>query len=149
MTTRRLAIIVAFMERVAAIAQTNGFMTDAGTTVILGEKTEFGADDPEQAIGLVILSDVPRYQGENVFMSLPIEFQAIAKSDINQPWLVAEQVLGDIKQAIELSDRTLGGLVPRQIKRGPTRVLPREAGGTTVGVGITYLAEYAEAWGLP
>jgi hypothetical protein len=148
-TTRRLAILVALMERVAEITTANGFASDAGHTVLLGEKVEFGESDPEQAVAVVVLSDIPQHVGENVSMVMPVEFQAIAKADIDQPWIAAEQLLGDIKKAVELPDRTLGGLTPRFIKRGSTRVLPREPGATTVGVGVTYLVPYEEAFGKP
>jgi hypothetical protein len=147
--TRRLQILLAVMERLSGIKTSDGYATDAGFTVILGEKVEFSEDDPTHAVGVVVLNDDVRYVGENVSIMLPIECQAIAKVDINVPWVAAEQILGDIKLAMEQPDRSLGGLIPGFIKRGSTRVLPRDPGSTTVGVGVTYLVPYVETWGAP
>ena len=65
------------------------------------------------------------------------------------PWILIEAMLGDVKRAMELSDRTLGGLVQRQIERGATRILPRESGARTVGVMVPYVVPFTERWGAP
>lgn len=147
--SKRQRIVLALMTRLQAIRTVDGFETGAGSAVFYGETPSLGPDDPEVAIVVVPQEDESSYQGVKMFLKLPIQIQAIAKADVNTPYLAAEAVLTDIKRAVELTDRTLGGLVARQIERGPTVVLPREPGSETVGLGITYRAPYEEVWGAP
>jgi hypothetical protein len=147
--TRRSLILQAFVTRLSAITVDNGFETDAGATIYLGEAPALGPDDPAVAIALVVDDDHPTYQGEQVFNQLPIDICALAKVDIDQSWLAVEALIGDIKRAMELPDRTLGKLVPRQIIRGVTRTLPRETGSTTIGALVRYTAPFVEVWGNP
>lgn len=145
----RLQILQALTTRVQEITVGHGFNTDAGLTVFLGETPQLGPEDPPAAVALVVGDEVPKYQGENVFIELPIGVQALARADLDQPWVTVEALIGDIKRAVELADRTLGGLVRRQIVRGPVVALEREPGSTTVGASVTYFAPYVEAWGNP
>lgn len=149
--SRRERILVALRDRLAAISTQNEFATDAGKTIFLGEVAALGPDDPPVAIAMVIQEDqvVAQVQGLKFLIHLPIEIQAIAKATLDEPWLAAEAVLADIKRAVELEDRTLGGLVTKTFDRGSTRVLEREEGSTTVGGGITYVFPHAEGWGQP
>jgi len=149
MATRRRLILEAVRTRLKAITIADGFMTDAGAMVFLNEAPALGPDDPDVAIAILVGEDIQTWQGEHVMLQLPIQIQAIAKADVDAPWLAVEDVLGDIKKAIELEDRTLGGLVKRQIERRHTVTLEREPGSTYVGVGITYMAPYTERWGHP
>ncbi len=146
-TTRQL-ILAAFLAAVREITIANGFATDAGNTVYIGETAQLGDDDPDQAIALVVDDDDARSPGY-VFVTLPIVVQALAKADLDEPWLVVESLLGDLKRAIETEDRTLGGLLKSELQRGSTRTLAREPGSTTVGAAITYRCEYVEVWGNP
>ncbi len=137
------------LSRLSAITLANGFSTDAGKLVLLGEAPTLGEDDPDSAIAIVIGEDEPGHQGENVVYVLPIEVQALVKANVTEPLLAAESVVGDIKRALEL-DHDIGGLaVRRGFDRGPTRVLPREEGSGTVGVGVGYRILIAEKWGDP
>jgi hypothetical protein len=74
---------------------------------------------------------------------------ALAKADLDDPYLAVEAVLGDIKRAIELEDRSLGGLVDQRFERGRTRPFEREEGSTAVGVIVPYIVPYYESWGAP
>lgn len=148
-SARRQLILEALRDRLALITVEHGFNTDAGATLFTGETPELGEGDPEVAIALLVRDEEPQFQGENILTRLPIEIQALAKADLNDPYLVAEQILGDIKRAVELDDRTLGGLVRRQLERGVTRTLTRQPGSVTVGVGVLYVAPYVEKWGHP
>ena len=78
---------------------------------------------------------------------LPIEVQGIVKADLEQPWLTVEQIISDIKTAIETDDAGLGGLLTKTFVRGRTRTVPREPGATVVGAGLEYRFTYAEFWG--
>lgn len=148
-TYLRQAIVEAVLARLQAIRSEDGFATDAGQAVFLGETPQLGPDDPNEAIAIVIGEDTIGYQGENLLVILPLEVQALAKAELDQAYLAVERVLGDIKTAIELTDRTLGGLVRRQIERDVTVTLKREPGMAVVGVSVTYRCPYIEAWGNP
>lgn len=84
-----------------------------------------------------------------LLIAWPISIQAVAKADLENVWLTIEAVVSDIKKAVELSDRTLGGLVEQHLQRGSTRTLPREPGTTTIGASVLYVANYSETWGAP
>lgn len=155
MSSKRQQILEQILTRLEAIRKDDGFQTDAGDTVLLGESPLFGEDDPDVVIAVIVIDDAPAFQGEKIATELPIEIQALANAfgvqgiDVTQQYVAAEAVLSDIKTAIELEDRRLGGLIPNDFKRGRTRTLRREPGSTTVGVGITYLIPYTEKWGAP
>lgn len=125
------------------------FATSAGELVFMNETPALGPDDPDIAIAVVVGDDAPNRTGEHVSLELPLELQAIAKADLEEPWAAAEMVLADIKRAMELRDRTLEGLVRPRMERGVTRTLEREPGTPVVGVGIAYLCPYIEQWGAP
>jgi hypothetical protein len=149
MSTVRQLILEALKGRVEAIQVVDGFATDAGLSVFLGERPRLGPDDPEIAIALVVFDDVVKSQGRKYFIALPVGLCAIAKADLDEPWAAIEAVLGDIKTAVELDDRTLGGLLRMPFERGQTRTIDRETGSTTVGVMVTYELGYSETWGAP
>lgn len=149
MPTRRQMLGLAIVERVTAIRQADGFRTDLGATVFWGEGVALGEGDPDIAAAVVFRDDIVTHQMENVLTVLPVEIQVVGKANLDKPWLLIEDALGDVKQAMETTDRTLGGLVPRQITRGMTRTLAKEPGSTVIGVSITYHCPMLEAWGRP
>lgn len=149
MPIRRQEILREFIERLGAITKANGFQSDAGETVFIGEAPDLGEDDPTTAIAIVVGDEEPTYQGEQLAIRLPYEIQGLAKANLEEPWVTIEEVIADIKKAVELPDRTLGGLVKRQIERQAVRALPREPGSTTVGASVTYIAPFVEVWGDP
>lgn len=137
------------LGRLEVITRRAGFTTDAGRQVYLNEAPPLGPDDPEVAIAIAVNDDEPGHQAEKIVIRLPLEIHALARADLERPWLAVERVLGDIKRAMELPDRTVGGLVLRQFERGTTRTLEREEGSSTVGAAVTYIFPYAELWGAP
>lgn len=147
MTTRE-AILAALMTRVQAITIAHGYATDAGDQVFLGEAPQLGENDPPTAIALVVEDDDVNSQGF-LTVTLPIAVQALAKADLDAPWLAIEAVLGDVKRAIEQDDRSLGGVLKGELERGSTRTVPRAPGSSTVGVSVTYRCRYVELWGAP
>ncbi len=149
--SRRELILHALLARVGEISATNGFNTDCGATVLLGEAPDLGPDDAPVVLAIVPQDDVPTFTGMNIRTAWPIEFQAIADAskDISRAWLLVEQLVADIQRAIELEDRTLGGLVQKQFERGPIRRLEREPGSTTVGAAVPYVFPFVVAWGNP
>jgi len=150
----RQAILTEVLRRVAEIAVVNGYQTDAGMTVFAGDLPALGPDDPDAAIALMVRNDQAVETGgygeqeDGITVTvLPIELQAVVKADSTQPWVSVEAVLADIRQAVETSDRSLGGLLTLPLKRGGMRAFHREPGSTVVGAGVPYLATFAESWG--
>ena len=151
-TSRRQKILEWFLAHLQTITVRNGFRTDAGERIYLNEIPELGPDDPDVAIALTAEPDETSVNLMHVVIRLPLKIHAIAKVTLDdpvQPWIAAEQVLSDVKEAIEQTDRTLGGLVLNRIERDQTETLPRVAGSLTVGVTIGYIAPYKERWGNP
>lgn len=151
--TRRRLILEALVARVEAIKEANGFETDAGESVHLGETPALGDDDPDQAISMVPGADEPKWSqhGKGFQIGLPIAFHAVAKASLEPKqafWLI-ESLIGDIKRAVELEDRTLGGLLAWPMERGSVEGLPREPGSLTVGAAVNYTVIFKEGWGNP
>lgn len=151
LTSHRIAILNALMARVAVIRASGDdqFATDAGQALFLGGVPALGPADPDAAIAILPLTDVVLRTGENALIEWPIQIAAVAKADAQEPWVTIELVLADIKRAIELPDRTLSRLLAGRLERGPTEVLEREPGSTSLACAITYVAQYAEGWGTP
>lgn len=147
--SRRQDILAAFVARLEGIQVATGYQTDVGQLVFIGERPTLGPDDPPASLDVVVSADEPGYQGENVFVTLPVMVHAMVKADWSTPWQTVEAVIADIKTAIE-TDHDLGGLlVPRGLERGPIEPRDREAGDTIVGAGIQYSLKYVERWGAP
>lgn len=147
--SNREAILAWLVGRLSGILTADGYATNAGQAVHFGDILELGKDEPDVVIAIVIDDDEVGYQGESTQINLPIEFQAVAKVDIDLAALKAEAVLGDVKRAIEIAGRRVAELGHLRIERGTTRVVPREPGSELVAVGVTYVFPYTEPWGNP
>ena len=152
MAARRQLILEEVRRRLRTIVQGEGdpaFQTSAGKHVYLGELPVLGPDDADTAICITVGDETPSFQGENVASELPVEIHALSRADLDEPWIAVEEVLADIKRAMEV-DRTLGGLVKqKQFSRGQARTMEREAGSTVVGATILYFVPIVERWGRP
>jgi hypothetical protein len=149
-TSRRQAILEELLARLQRITRDSGSLTDGGLTVFFGEAPELGADDPVEAVLLVVEPDEPAHQQAGLLINLAVTVYAMARADLEQPYLAAEALLGDIKRAVETEDRTLGGRLRwHGLERGITRTMPRDDGSVFVGVGVEYRMQYAEGWGNP
>lgn len=143
------------VARVSRITQANGFNTDAGLQVLLMELPAFGPDDPPAALVIVVPEDAPDpRQREHVITTVTFNIQAIVPAALEgqewQPWREIERIIADIKRAVELPDRTLGGaLITDGLTRGATRPLEREPGAEVVGGAVEYHAMFGEVWGNP
>lgn len=163
--TRRFAIITAVVARLNAIRTENTFATedggidyyrtDAGTRVTLYEAPELGQGDPVNAIAVFIEDSEPALLGGYIDEPVEVEIQALAKANPDEddtnglpPALAAEELLGDIRRAMEQPSRTLPG-VKGEVELGATRVLPREPGRTTIGVAQRYRMRFVRKWGHP
>jgi hypothetical protein len=147
----RKQILQVILDRLALITRPSGFVTDAGQSVIVGE-IAIGPDDVDAAIAVVPGETGPLSERQlmKTAETLPIQIAALARvlswQDYAHAWMRAEDVLSDIKAAVEQDDRTLGGLAI-DITRGPVLPLERGEGQTTIGCAVTYDVTYATAWG--
>lgn len=153
--TRRQQILEALRTRAEAISVGNGFDTNAGATLFLGVIPSLGEGDPGAALAMIPRTDIIDVNStDKMPIELPVDFIAIAKPSLDEPWVAIEQLLGDVKKAIELDDRTLGGLLrggrnKSGMYRGTTDTLERRSGEEMVGALITYVCPYSECWGEP
>jgi hypothetical protein len=138
--SRRRVLLELFKTRLETIA---------GTKVLLGETPPFGKDDPPTALVVLPADDVvQKQQGTAIFLVLPIEIHLLARVDMDAPWVAIEELLTQVKAAIELDDELLHAMnAKRSIERGSTRTIPREPGSTVMGAVITYGIQYSETWG--
>lgn len=153
-TSRREQIIAWVVDALEGISTDNNFRTDAGASLYVGVTPDLSAEsesgDPEAAIALVIGDDDPRQQGGKLQISLPFKVCCLARANSTvDAWQAVEALLADVKEAIEVDDRTLGGLITHGLTRGSTRTADREPGSKAVGAEIEYMAVYPEAWGEP
>jgi hypothetical protein len=149
MASNRRQILEAVRERLQAILRSGGYHTDAGALVFLGEAPNLGPDDPAQAIAILVDDDRVIGVKTQVQIELPVSIAALVRADLDTPWLMVEDVLADIKRAIEVPDRQLGlgRIVTSRIERGTTRTLERQDGTNVVGATVTYTIPYVEVWG--
>ena len=147
-STRQQALAVLEL-RLSLIRLDNGYQTDAGSRIFIGENPVLGENDPEATLAIVVREDTLGHQGENVVVTLPVEVQAIVRADAERPDRTTEAVIADIKTAVE-KDHDLGGtLMRRGLERGKTRPLPRADGSQFVGASVEYVLKFAEGWGRP
>lgn len=149
--SRREQIIAAMVARAQAIRRYSGFNTDAGATLIVGERIKLSAGDPDSALQLIVGDSLrATWMAGKVMYRLPFQFTALASAGREESWRDAERLLQDVKRAIELEDTRLGGLLDHPgLERSPEAVLEREPGATDVGIEITYFAPLQETWGHP
>jgi hypothetical protein len=147
-TTRRLLILSRLADRQSVITIANGFTTDAGLKIYIGAAPELSDGDPDEAIAIVPRDDLPKESGYQ-WTTLPVEIQALGKAGTADAWSKLEVLLGAIKIATELPDRTLGSLLKGDMTRGSTRVVERPPGSTTIALGVIYVCSYVEPWGNP
>jgi len=148
MITRRLLILERLGALAGVIKVANGFDSDAGLHVYIGTAPELGPNDPDYAIAIVPGDELTTEDGR-LSNSFPVEVQAIGKAAAADAWINLELLVGDLKRAIELEDRTLGSVIKGVMKRGATRTLERPPGSLTIGAGIIYSCPYVDEWGNP
>ncbi len=142
--------ITAFKARLATILKANGFHTDAGAVIAVGEAYQLAKDDPDVALAIVVLDEMllPPRGDLKISMHLPIEVIVLVKPDLDDVIGSIEDGIEDVKRAIELGDRQFGGLLDNTIRRGSIRTLPRESGSQTCGAIVPYTLPMSEAYGL-
>lgn len=158
--TRRARILQALLAQLQAITEGNGYTTNAGHQVFLGALPELGPDDPAIAMALIAQPDDVAPHLNNIKLRLQVDIVVAARMDPgsvaswNTGWMVVEDMLGDVKRAMEQDNHNLGGLlVPGRnslgLERGTTEPYQRQPGSPVMGFLITYICPYVEAWGHP
>lgn len=154
--TLREWILDRIETRLRAIEAANGFYTDAGRNIQVGETTSLGLDELPVGLAILVDDDEIEYEGEKVAIVLPIDIQILTRVGRIDGWTDIERALGDVKRAMELNtaQHRLSGAddvgVPPLLRRGQTRTLPREDGSIYMGVSIRYLVgPMQEPWGQP
>jgi hypothetical protein len=93
---------------------------------------------------------VPRSGNTRKVAELNIGVAAFVHAEsFDQPGLQLEDLVEDVKRAIEQQDRTLGGLTTGNIEATGCQVFEREIGSEQVGVLVTYMVPTADTWGTP
>jgi hypothetical protein len=153
--SKRIGALLEIKRRLQLIAKPT-FWTDAGLNVLMGEQPVFGPDDPDVAIAVVLGSSTDERQGlTKIHMSrLPLSVQAFASAapkDGTDPLIAVEEVVADIKRALELEDETLAGWTKPDggFRRVGVRVIPREEGSEFVGAAVDYELLFEDGWGKP
>lgn len=146
----RREAITEFKNRLQTIRTANGFHTDAGAVIAVGEAYQLGPDDPNVALSMVILDEVilPARGDLKISMHLPIEVIVLVKPDLDDVIGSIEDVIEDVKRAVERGDRQFDGRLDNTLRRGSIRTLPRESGASTCGATIPYTLPLSEAYGL-
>src|SRR5690606_19313155 len=99
----------AVIDRLETIRKADGFATDAGLAVMVGD-IAIGPDDADVAVAVVPGEVQPLAQRTvgKVAEVFPITIAALARveswRDTADAWMRAEDVLGDIHEAIETED---------------------------------------------
>ena len=146
----RREAVIEFKSRLAQIQTTNGFLTNLGQEIAVGEAYQLGSDDPDAALAMVILDEdhQPIRQDLKISFDLPIEVIVLVKPNLDDVIGSIEDGIADVKIALERGDRQFDGLLTGRMRRGRVRTLPRESGSSTCGAIIPYTLPISEAYGL-
>ena len=156
----RQRIIAALKARAEAITIENGFHTDAGLKVTHGYRRP-GAGETDARIAMLSngpLPPVPSEEQDDVIVRRQWSIGFIAmepvSAEVDDALDVAEELLADLKRALFLDDRTLGGLLRANeevgnIEIGAEQTADREPGGTWVEAAVEVLVTFTERRGQP
>lgn len=156
MSSRRQLTLAALATLLEEITVANGFNTDAGEMVHLGQDVELGENDPGPAI--LVISGIEKFDpaATKLYSAWPISIRAVAgvvDNDFDEAWTIAELVVADIEKAVETADRTLGGLINWNGAHGlildSIQTVERDAGSSVVAVDVVYIARLQRTWGDP
>jgi hypothetical protein len=145
----RQRILEAIETRLLAIRQPDGWWTNLGDAVFLGFLPALGESDPVEAVAILPGDDAMRSNLQRKSLALRIDIHVLVRVDSERPWIQAERGRADVMRAIETSDRLLGGLARDQIAYVGTAMRERDEGSLDVGMVVSYLVPYTEAWGNP
>src|SRR4051812_35872852 len=136
----RKRVLAELVSRLSLVTTVNGYQTDAGLLLDVGVLRHLGPDDPDAAIAVLPLDEVTGSQAGRVVSDWPIEVIAVANASDNRetPWLLVEDVLADIRRAVELpdiDDRRFNGLIRHPgIEVGTAKTFGRDSASDIVAV---------------
>ena len=149
----RADILAAVVTRLQAIDQADErFVTAAGLNIQLGDLRELGEGDPDEALAVHLVEDDVRMAGPAMLINATLQIGALCKVTTADPWTRVEQILADIKVAMEISEtpeRRLAGLLTGPMERRPVQAYEREPGSLTAGLVLSYSLQWKEGWGNP
>lgn len=154
MDTVAKRIVQTLATRLGVVQVANGYNTDAGLRVFRGRRS-FDAS----TVTLPVLSvwnpesePDEMYHAERLDMTASVVVEGFAVADVNAPNDTAQDLLGDIKQALFLhettADQTVNGLAVQIRFRGEVTQVPEE-GATVVSVLVRADVFYPELHGDP
>jgi hypothetical protein len=148
MASRRESILTTLKARLADVQRTNDFQTDIGLCLFVNEIPELGPDDPRESVCLLMGGEQLRGNWPAVLVEAEIYVLVLVDATLTDGWVVLEQAIADVKQAIELDDdRRLSGLLHSPIERGAIETATREPGTSAMAATVPYTVRYKETWG--
>jgi len=155
--SKRQRILEDVLRRLAFITEANGYSSDLGESVLMGEDPKLGPDDPA-AIVVEVAPDQGTMSGPRILAAIPIQVQAIVlASAYESPMLAAEAIIRDIVVALEIDkgeakanlSHALDGTSAKGFVYSGTGWLTRQAGSEFVGAFVSYVANMERLWGDP
>ncbi len=145
-------IVLAVDARLKTILTGSGFNTDAGNNVYRGRRSFEAVHLATVPVAVTVFSPETEAEDDNRDridndMTVAIEFVAVPQ-DADNPFDTAQDVLGDIATAVELADRTLGGLAVNFRRAGQTVQMPADS-ATVVTGRASYAAVFPDLYGKP
>lgn len=145
-------------NRLSYITVENGYNSDAGKNIFLGEAPTWGPDDEPAGLAIEIGDDSVNVQGGLITCRVPVRIWAVIPVETEDPLLPIEEIIADIKEAVEIErdgslDRSLGAIGtdpatdPMGLERGSTRALRRPEGSEYIGASVEYILTFVEQWG--
>ncbi len=151
----RLQLIIAASKRRLVVIRTDaGYATDAGQAVYLGAIPALGSNDDRAAVALLPSFENLKVVGAYVQYTVVLQIQALvfveSESQLSDSFEIALAMLSDIQRAMELDERTLGGLIDGLgLEFGLPSLVERETGSQFVGLQMEYRGKVKHAWGNP
>jgi hypothetical protein len=159
--SKRQVAIEELVHRLEFITKANGYNTDAGEHIFVGEAPTFGDADPPEALAVMVDEDSVQTNGGVMRARTPVEIWAVVPAGLAAPLYAIEAIIADIKEAVEIEadgsvDRFLGtttdagqpyGTLPRGLERGTIKPIRRNEGSEFVGAIVEYIANFEEHWG--
>lgn len=147
--SRRREAIRAFKALLTGIKRADGYFTDAGEVIAVGEAYQLGPDDPDVVLAMIVNDeDMLAPQGDvKRAVHLPIDVVVLVRPNLDDVIGSIEDGIEDVRRAVE-ADRTLGGILINTLRLGRIRTLPRESATATAGAVLPYTLPVSDAYGL-
>lgn len=147
--TVALQIVNAIATRLADITTANGYNTDPA--IFKGRREFTWNDSSPIRISVWAPEATPpeKNHAERIDVSLVVVVEGFGNADFDDPYVLAQQMIGDIKTAVfGPTDQYLGDLIAGMRWSGDTAVMP-EPGSKVVSTQTLITVEYPELIGKP